>query len=492
MDCRKFAQNSGDAYFMGKEGCWTPAPRRWILRGMGEERASPADPAVLRCDVAIVGGGMVGMSLAAALGGCGLAVALIDAQEEQAVIHAGYDGRSSAIAFGARQALASIGVWPAMAGVAQPIWHIRVSDGDGTGRVSRLFLDYDAGELGPTGSSPRAWPPASPEATGEADEDGFRSASLELTGVEPLGYIVENRATREALVGRLAVLPSITHLRPARVARLERTPGRATLILADGRRVQASLVAAADGGDSALRQQAEIAVTRWTYPQTGIVCTVEHTLPHEGVAHECFLPSGPFAMLPMAALPPDCAHRSSVVWTERNGLAPTVLRLDDGRFAFEMQRRFGDSLGTLRLMGGRWAYPLRLVHAERYIDHRLALIGDAAHVIHPIAGQGFNLGLKDVAALGEVVVDAMRLGLDIGGPAVLERYQRWRRLDTVMLIAATDGLNRLFSNDVAPVRLLRDVGLAAVNRLPPLKRVLMRDAMGTLGELPRLIRGEAL
>jgi 2-octaprenyl-6-methoxyphenol hydroxylase len=459
---------------------------------MAGDKALPEARDVLRCDVAVVGGGVVGMGLAAALGGCGLEVALIDAQEEQAVVHAAYDGRSSAIAFGGRQALASIGVWPAMASAAQPIWHIRVSDGDGTGRVSRLFLDYDAGELGLPGSQARAWPPASAAAAGEADEDGFMSASLDLAGIDPMGYIVENRAAREALLGRLAVLPSVVHLRPARVARLERAPGKATLTLADGRRVEAVLVAAADGGDSALREQAGIGATRWSYPQTGIVCTVEHTLPHAGVAHEHFLPSGPFAMLPMAALPPDCAHRSSVVWTERNSLAPAMLRLDDGRFSYEMQRRFGDSLGTLRLMGGRWAYPLRMVHAERTIDHRLALVGDAAHVIHPIAGQGFNLGLKDAAALAEVVVDTMRLGMDIGGPAALERYQRWRRLDTVMLIAATDGLNRLFSNDLAPVRLLRDLGLAAVDRLAPLKRVLMRDAMGTLGELPRLIRGEAL
>jgi 2-octaprenyl-6-methoxyphenol hydroxylase len=461
--------------------------------GMAEESGSPLNAPVLRCDVAIVGGGMVGMSLAAALGGCGLETALLDAQEEQAVVDPRYDGRSSAIAFGGRQALASVGAWPAMATAAQPIWHIRVSDGDGTGRVSRLFLDYDAGELGPAGSSRRAWPPHPAEAPdSEADEDGFRSASLDLAGIDPLGYIVENRCIREALLGRLAVLPTLRHVRPARVSRFEAGKGLATLHLADGRRVEASLVVAADGSESMLRQQAGIGTTRWSYPQTGIVCTTEHTLPHEGVAHEHFLPSGPFAMLPMAADPATGAHRSSVVWTEREALAPAMLRLDDGRFSHEMQRRFGDSLGALRLAGGRWAHTLRLVHAERYVERRLALIGDAAHVIHPIAGQGFNLGLKDVAALAEVVVDTMRLGLDIGGAAVLERYERWRRLDTVMLIAATDGLNRLFSNDLPPVRLLRDVGLAAVNRLPALKRLLMRDAMGTLGELPRLIRGEAL
>ncbi|MBX6320820.1 MAG: UbiH/UbiF/VisC/COQ6 family ubiquinone biosynthesis hydroxylase [Rhodospirillaceae bacterium] len=448
------------------------------------------DEEVLRCDVVIAGGGLVGMSLAAALAGARVATTVIDAQEEQAVLDARHDGRSSAIAFGARQALAATGVWPGMAAAAQPIWHIRVSDGDGTGRVSRLFLDYDAGELAPPGARWRAWPPP-PPAEGSGAH-GFRSAELDMAGVAPLGYIVENRATREALLGRLAVLPTLRHLRPARVAGVERTPGKATVVLTDGRRVEARLVVAADGGESRLRLEAGIAVMRLAYPQTAIVCTVTHTLPHEGVAHEHFLPSGPFAMLPMVPDPATGAYRSSVVWTERNDLAPAMLRLDEARFSFEMQRRFGDSLGTLRLVGGRWSYPLRLIHAERYVDHRLALIGDAAHVVHPIAGQGFNLGLKDVAALAEIVVDAMRLGLDIGSLAVLERYERWRRLDTVMLIAATDGINRLFSNDIGPLRLLRDLGLAAVDRLPPLKRLFMRDAMGTLGELPRLIRGEAL
>jgi 2-octaprenyl-6-methoxyphenol hydroxylase len=185
-------------------------------------------------------------------------------------------------------------------------------------------------------------------------------------------------------------------------------------------------------------------------------------------------------------------HRSSIVWTERQTLAPAMMALDGAAFSAEIQRRFGDSLGTLRAIGGRWAHPLSLTHAERYVDHRLALVGDAAHVIHPIAGQGLNLGLRDVAALAETLVDARRLGLDLGAADVLARYQRWRRFDNLMLIAATDSLNRLFSNDLGPLRLARDLGLAAVNRMPPLKRLFMRHAMGLVGDLPRLIRGEAL
>jgi 2-octaprenyl-6-methoxyphenol hydroxylase len=232
-------------------------------------------------------------------------------------------------------------------------------------------------------------------------------------------------------------------------------------------------------------------VTRWDYPQAGIVCTVGHELAHGGVAHEHFLPSGPFALLPLVDAPAG-THRSSLVWTERRALVADMLALDDAAFGRELERRFGDSLGRLRPLGRRWSYPLSLQHAERYVDRRLALVGDAAHVIHPIAGQGLNLGLRDVAALAESVVDARRLGLDPGGAEVLAGYQRWRRFDNTVLMVVTDSLNRLFSNDLGPLRLARDLGLAAVDRLPPLKRVFMRHAMGLVGDLPRLIRGEAL
>ncbi len=418
----------------------------------------------LAADVAIVGGGMVGMTLAAALGTAGLSVAIVDAEAPAAMTAAAFDGRSSAIAFGSKQVLAGIGAWAAMAVEAQPILDIRVSDGRATGGVSRLFLHYDHRDLA-TGGGVRKDAP-------------------------PFGFIVENRVIRRALLRRLAEMPNVTHASPARVVGVDGRADAAVLHLGDGRTVSARLAVAADGRNSPVRAAAGIRTTEWTYAQTGIVCTVAHEKPHGGVAHEHFLPAGPFAMLPM--IEDDGVHRSSIVWTERRDLAPAMMALDDAAFAAEIERRFGPSLGRLRPIGGRFAYPLTLVHAERYVDHRLALLGDAAHAIHPIAGQGLNLGLRDVAALAETIVDARRLGLDIGDGLALERYQRWRRFDNLVLMAVTDGMNRLFSNDVAPVRLARDLGMAAVNRLPPLKRLLMRHAMGMVGDLPRLARGERL
>jgi 2-octaprenyl-6-methoxyphenol hydroxylase len=284
---------------------------------------------------------------------------------------------------------------------------------------------------------------------------------------------------------------NLTLLAPVRIAALECGAAAVTAELSDGRRLRARLAVGAEGKASPLREMAGIRVTRWDYRQVGIVCTVAHEAPHQGVAHEHFLPAGPFALLPMTP-GPEGGHRSSLVWTERRALAPAMMALSDADFAAELQRRFGDSLGRLRQAGGRWSYPLGLMLAEACVAARLALVGDAAHVIHPIAGQGLNLGLRDVAALAETLVDARRLGLDLGSAEVLARYQGWRRLDGALFAVATDGLNRLFSNDLGPLRLIRDLGLAAVDRAPPLKRLFMRHAMGLVGDLPRLVRGEAL
>ncbi|HLI10240.1 MAG TPA: 2-octaprenyl-6-methoxyphenyl hydroxylase [Alphaproteobacteria bacterium] len=401
----------------------------------------------LRADVVIIGGGMVGMTLALALGGAGISVALLDREPLRRQQEPAHDGRSSAIAWGSVQALKGIGLWDALAPDAEAIREIRVSDGP-----SLLFLHYRHAEV--------------------ADH--------------PLGYIVENLHIRRALVTALESAKSVTVLSPVRLTALERMSTRVRAHLADGGTVEAQLAVAADGRGSPLRHEAGIAATTWSYPQTGIVCTIAHERPHHGVAHERFLPAGPLAVLPLRGA------RSSIVWTEHSRLAPSLLALDDAAFAAALARRFGDALGALKIEGPRWSYPLALLHAERYVDRRLALVGDAAHAIHPIAGQGLNLGLRDVAALAEILVDAHRLGLDLGGDDLLARYQRWRRFDNTALMVATDALNRLFSNGAPLVRLVRDLGLGLVNELPPLRRFFMRHAMGIVGELPRLVRGEPL
>ncbi len=409
------------------------------------------DPKKHRCEVLIVGGGLVGSTLCVALADAGVSTIIVDRDTVDTMTAPAFDGRASAIAAGSRDVLATLGVWDRIVenGVpaAEPILEIRVSDG-----ASPLFLHYDFREI----------------------DEG------------PLGYIVENRLMRVALLGRLATLDVAIMLQGRNLVTLRRDPNRAEASLDDGTVISADLVIAADGRNSHIRRDACIGETQWGYGQTGIVCTIAHERPHRGVAQEHFLPAGPFAILPMTG------NRSSLVWTEHADLAPRIMALDEDGFADELSLRFGDYLGALTPVGPKFSYPLSLVHADSYVDNRLALVGDAAHAMHPIAGQGFNLGLRDVAALAEVIVDALRLGLDPGTTNVLERYQRWRHFDTVAMLAVTDGLNRLFSNDVAPIRVARDLGLAMVNQAPPLKRLFMRHAMGRVGDLPRLARGEKL
>jgi 2-octaprenyl-6-methoxyphenol hydroxylase len=407
--------------------------------------APDTDP--IRAELVIAGGGLVGLSLGIACASAGLDVAVVDRETPPATVEERFDGRSSAIAFGSQRALAGTAIWQHVVPEAEAIREIRVADG-----TSPLFLHYDHAELGD----------------------------------DPLGWIVENRVLRRALLARAAELPTLRHLAPATVAAAERAAGGVKISLADGRALRGALLVSAEGRTSPLREAAGIRTVEWRYKQTGIVCTIAHERAHLGIAVEHFLPSGPFAILPMTG------NRSSIVWTERADLAPHMMALDDDRFLAELGSRFGDFLGELTLAGPRWSYPLSLMHAAAYTAPRLALVGDAAHVIHPIAGQGLNLGLRDVAALAELIVDARRLGLDIGNPALLARYARWRRFDNLALAAVTDGLNRLFSNDIAPIAALRDAGLAVVDRLPPVKRFFMRHAMGLVGDLPRLVKGEAL
>jgi len=402
-----------------------------------------AESAVLAGDVLIIGGGFVGLALACALARSGLAPVVIESADPRQGLDRGFDGRASAIALSSRRLLQHIGVWPKLADEAAPMRQIRVSEGS-----SRLFLHYDCHEVGD----------------------------------EPFGHMLENRVLRRALLERSAELPDIRLLAPVHLARLDRRPEGAEALLADGTRVRAPLVVAADGRDSAAREQANIRLTRWSYRQTAIVTTVEHERSHDFTAHEHFLPAGPFAILPL--LPET---RSSLVWTERADRAPMIMAMDDAGFLRELRRRFGDFLGDVRPIGPRFSYPLSLQFAAEAVGLRLALAGDALHAMHPIAGQGLNMGLRDVAALAEVLEDAAGRA-DLGSAAVLARYARWRRFDNALMLAMTDGLNRLFSNDVAPLRLARDLGMAAVDKVPPLKRFFMRHAMGVVGELPRLMR----
>ena len=409
-----------------------------MVRGMAGERF----------DVAVIGGGPVGALLALALAGAGLGVALLDRAAPAEAEEEGFDGRATAVALGSQRILAGLGVWQELAPAAGPILDIRVSDGR-----SHLFLHYD-----------------------------HRSV-----GDEPLGYIVENRHLRRALNRAVREAPLVTLLAPCAIDAIRPDATGVTLLREDGASLRASLLVGADGRGSLVRRSAGIASTEWQYGQTALVCSVQHDEPHRGIAHERFLTAGPLALLPLKD-----PHRCSVVWTETTRAAAILLALDDEAFSAEMQARFGDSLGRIRIAGRRWSWKLALHHAARYVAPRLALAGDAAHGIHPIAGQGLNLGWRDVAALAEVLVDARRLGLDIGQIDVLQRYEAWRRPDTLSLILATDGLNRLFSNDIAPVRLARDIGLGLVDRIEPLKRRFMRQAMGLAGPLPRLVRGEAV
>jgi 2-octaprenyl-6-methoxyphenol hydroxylase len=306
----------------------------------------------------------------------------------------------------------------------------------------------------------------------------------EVAPGEPFAHMIENPALVDALVERAKA--EGVELRGDAVTGFEASVGRIEVSFAAGEGLIAKLLVAADGARSAIREAAGIRSVGWDYDQAGIVTTVAHERDHRGRAEEHFLPAGPFAILPLQG------QRSSIVWTEEKREAERIVALPDDGFHAELEKRFGLKLGEIQVAGPRRAYPLGLSMARSFVGERLALIGDAAHVIHPIAGQGLNLGLRDVAALAEAVVDAARLGLDPGGPDVLERYQRWRRFDTAAMGVATDGLNRLFSNRSDALRLVRDVGLGLVDRVPALKGLFIREAAGLTGDMPKLLRGEAL
>lgn len=401
-------------------------------------------------DVLIAGGGYVGLSLALALkmGAKDLTVAVVDLREPA---QADKDGRASAIASAARTMLTTLGAWQGFADEAQPINQMIITDSETRDPVRPVFLTFDA-----------------------ETKDG-----------EPFAHMVPNGAMTKNLRARCLDEGVIIEA-PQAVDDFHTDTGHVDITLGDKRQVSARLLVACDGVRSRLRDLAGIDTVGWMYGQSGIVCTVSHERDHEGIAYEHFLPAGPFASLPLPG------KRSSIVWTEKSATADALVNGDEFTFMLELERRFGAQFGELKLESRRVAFPLGLKLARSFIAPRLALAGDSAHGMHPIAGQGLNMGLRDVAALAEAVVDAARLGLDIGSDDVLERYQRWRRFDTAQMGVVTDVLNRLFSNDMAPVRTLRSFGLGVVDRLPALKRYFINEAAGISKDRPRLMAGKAI
>ncbi|MEX3011786.1 ubiquinone biosynthesis hydroxylase [Hoeflea sp. TYP-13] len=404
-----------------------------------------------KLDIVVAGGGYVGIAAAVAIKSAAprMNIRVIDAAPADVWRK---DQRASAIAAGASRMLTRMGLWKDILPEAQPITDMIVTDSRTSDPVRPVFLTFDG----------------------------------EVTPGEPFAHMVPNHV----LVGALrkgADELGITIEQGTTVTGFETGDTDTRIALGDGRTLSARLLIAADGVRSKLRDMAGIKTVHWSYGQSGIVTTVSHERPHNGRAEEHFLPAGPFAILPLTN------NRSSLVWTERTEDAEKLVEEDDLVFEAELERRFGHKLGTLELAGGRRSYPLGLTLAREFVRPRLALAGDAAHGIHPIAGQGLNMGFRDVAALAETIVEADRLGLDIGSFSVLERYQIWRRFDTFQMGVTSDVLNRLFSNDFTPVRALRDFGLGLVDRMPPLKSFFIRQASGLAGpDGPRLLRGEAI
>lgn len=401
-------------------------------------------------DVIILGGGLVGLTLALALDTHGVRVAVVDPADPAATMAPAFDGRASAIASASWKMLQAIGVAARLEGQGCPIRKISVSDG----------LDPRPLDFAP------------------AVEDG------------PLGIMFENRQLRMALAASAAA-SGVTRHQPARAITVDRGETGVRMTLDNGVSLSAPLLVAAEGRNSPTRETAGIRVARWSYDHVAMIAAVEHERDHGHVAHEIFYPAGPFAILPMTD-GESGAHRSAIVWTVAAKDAPAMLALSDRAWVAEIGKRMGDMLGELRPVGHRSSYPLGFHHAATIVAPRLALVGDAAHGIHPIAGQGLNLGFRDVAALTQVLVEGMRLGLDPGDPALLARYQRWRGLDTLMVAAATDGLTRLFGLPGKTASRIRRFGLHAVSRIAPLKDRFMAEARGESGTLPTLLTGETI
>jgi len=404
------------------------------------------------CDILIVGGGLNGPALALAMAQNGHRVTVIDALPEAVRGDAGFDGRAYALALGSKRLLEAIGIWGAVADHAQPMLEIKVTDGRAGEGPSPFWMHFDHAEI----------------------EEG------------PMGFMVEDRHLRRAFLEAMAHEDRITHLSGRSVTAQQITTTGVAVTLEDGSRITGRVLVGSDGRQSGTAERAGIKRTGWRYGQTALVCAVTHEKPHGGVAHQFFMPPGPLAILPLTG------NRSSIVWSETDAEAARINALSDDDYLDALRPRFGSFLGEISLAGARFTYPLNLTLANSFVADRLALIGDAAHGVHPIAGQGLNAGLRDVAALAETLTLAARRGEDIGSVLVLDRYQRWRRFDTATLALATDAFNRLFSNDNPLLRAARDIGMGVVNALPTLRRAFIREAAGLTGDLPKLMQGKPI
>lgn len=407
----------------------------------------------IKTDVLIIGGGPAGLTFAGVLGRAGADVIIIDRDAPVTHLNDNYDGRTTAISFASSRVCEAAGVWEKMQGDCCPILDIRVADGQ-----SPQFLHF------------------------ASDEDGEGEA---------FGWIIENRLLRKYLFENLKGLKNVTHLAPVEIKNFTRTAALAGVVLKDGRKITAPLLVGADGRNSPTRKWLGVDVKSWPYKQAAIVCNVAHEQGHENVAVEHFLPAGPFAVLPMTD-DEKGNHRSSIVWTVSEKAAAKILKYTPEKFAAQLQELFGDHLGNVRPVSKPMSYPLGLMHADTYIGERVALMAEAAHVIHPIAGQGLNLSMRDIAVLSELVVGRLKLGLDTGAPALLKEYEQWRRADTLLMAGFTDVLNRLFSNNLYTVSAVRDLGIGIVDKIPALKGFFARQAMGLGGSSPRIIRGKPL
>ncbi|RFP90724.1 2-octaprenyl-6-methoxyphenyl hydroxylase [Rhodobacteraceae bacterium 63075] len=398
-------------------------------------------------DIAIVGGGLNGPVLALALAGRGRRVTIIDSQPETVRKNAGFDGRAYALALASTRLLARLGIWENVQEHAQPMQEIKASDGRAGEGPAPFFMHFERGAL----------------------EEG------------PMGYMLEDRHLRRALLEAVKAEPLIETVQGEVVAQ-EADARSAHLTLADGTEHETRLIVGADGRRSGVAQRAGIKRTGWDYGQTALVCAISHEKDNAGIAHQFFMPEGPLAILPLKG------GRSSIVWSERTDRAAAINKLSDADYLEVLRPRFGDFLGRIKLDGKRFAYPLNLTIANSFVGERLALVGDAAHGMHPIAGQGLNAGLRDVAALAHVIEHAERRGEDFASALVLERYQEWRRFDTATLAMATDFSNKLFSNDNPLLRMGRDIGMGLINAMPGLKRGFTREAAGLTGDLPDLMK----